>query len=102
MPIMRGTLGPYTSASSKPTLWPRRDRATAIFTETVVFPTPPLPDPTAIKFWTPAIGTFGCSACAVLGPITLMLDHRVDVSGRAPFPHGRGSAGRGSVGGVRT
>src|SRR5450755_4847393 len=39
----------------------------ARFTETVVFPTPPLPDPTAIKFFTPAIGNFGASAC---GPIT--------------------------------
>ena len=37
----------------------QRARAIARFTETVVLPTPPLPDPTAIRFLTPGIGSLG-------------------------------------------
>src|SRR5215471_11394243 len=59
MPIISGTFGPYTSASSKPTLWPSDASATARLTETVVLPTPPLPEPTAIRFVTPGMGSLG-------------------------------------------
>src|ERR1700693_1847844 len=47
----------------------------ARFTETVVFPTPPFPEPTANRFLTPVIGSFGCSACAAFGPISSILEH---------------------------
>src|SRR6267143_1655738 len=55
-PSIIGTFGPYTSASSKPTLWPSFDKARARFTATVVLPTPPLPLATATRFFTPGIG----------------------------------------------
>ncbi len=42
-PSMRGTLGPCTSTSSRPTLRPVRASPTARFTATVLLPTPPLP-----------------------------------------------------------
>src|SRR5665213_1369158 len=42
-PIIIGTFGPYTSASMRPTRRPRFASATARFTDTVDFPTPPLP-----------------------------------------------------------
>jgi hypothetical protein len=45
---MRGTLKPHTSASSTPTLWPSAASATARFTVTLDFPTPPLPEATAM------------------------------------------------------
>ena len=45
-PSMRGTEKPYTSASSTPTWWPRRAKATATFTVTEDLPTPPLPEET--------------------------------------------------------
>src|SRR4029453_10973290 len=41
------------SASIKPTLLPHFDNAIARLTATVVLPTPPLPAPTAITFFTP-------------------------------------------------
>ena len=44
IPIISGTLNPYISASISPTFFPRRASATARLTETVDFPTPPLPD----------------------------------------------------------
>ena len=47
---MSGTLGPVMSASSRPTLAPSRARLTARLTATVVLPTPPLPEATAIVF----------------------------------------------------
>src|ERR1019366_4258329 len=59
IPIISGTLGPYTSASIRPTLWPSAARPTARLTATVVLPTPPFPDPTAIRFLTPGIGSLG-------------------------------------------
>jgi hypothetical protein len=44
------------SPSMMPTRLPQRANATARFTATVVFPTPPLPAPTAMTFFTPSIG----------------------------------------------
>ena len=44
------------SASMMPTLLPVRASASARFTATVVLPTPPLPAPTAMTFFTPGIG----------------------------------------------
>src|ERR1700687_1861577 len=75
MPIISGTFGPYTSASIRPALYPNEASPTARLTDTVVFPTPPFPEPTAIRFLTPGIGSFGCSACAVVGPINSILEH---------------------------
>src|SRR6185312_12232882 len=75
VPIISGTLGPYTSASSRPVLYPRCASAIARFTETVVFPTPPLPLPTAIRFFTPGMGSFGCACCP-----GLMYSHLIEWS----------------------
>src|SRR5207253_3201107 len=47
-PSMIGTSGPYTSASTMPTVAPVPRSATARFTATVDLPTPPFPDETAI------------------------------------------------------
>ena len=47
-PIMRGTVGPYTSASMRATARPREASAVARFTVTVLLPTPPFPLATAI------------------------------------------------------
>ena len=55
VPIISGTLGPVMSASSRPTVAPSRARLTARFTATVVLPTPPLPEATAIVFRTPGM-----------------------------------------------
>ena len=55
VPIMSGTFGPVISASRSPTRAPSRARLTARLTAMVVFPTPPLPDATAIVFLTPGI-----------------------------------------------
>src|SRR5712692_10153386 len=65
MPSMSGTLGPYTSASSNPTLCPSRDKTMARLTASVVFPTPPLPEPTATIAPTPGkgCGDGGCCGC---------------------------------------
>src|SRR6202795_3890050 len=56
---MIGTLGPYTSASSRPTVAPMRLSERARFTATVVFPTPPFPLATATRFFTPSMGNLG-------------------------------------------
>src|SRR6266852_2039667 len=48
------------SASSRPTLAPLMPRAQARFIATVDFPTPPLPDATAIACLTPGRTWFGC------------------------------------------
>src|SRR5579859_1854838 len=64
---MRGTLGPYTSPSSRPTLNPMRLSATARFTEMVVLPTPPLPEPMATTFWMPGSGCGPCCGGAPCG-----------------------------------
>src|SRR5207302_1469992 len=61
VPSMSGTFGPYTSPSSNPTLWPILLRAIARLTESVVLPTPPLPEPTAMMALTPGKGCgVGC------------------------------------------
>ena len=51
-PSIMCILGPNISASSSPTLYPLRAKATAKLTEIVDFPTPPLPEPTTIMFCT--------------------------------------------------
>src|SRR5580700_1264056 len=66
---MSGTLGPYTSASSRPTLCPSLARASARFTAKVVFPTPPFPEPTAIIVSTPGRGCGPCGGCPGRGDI---------------------------------
>src|SRR6058998_1417441 len=71
------------SASMSPTRWPCRASATARFTETVDFPTPPLPDETATTL--PRLG----SSTGVGGGGT------APGAGRAPG--GRGCAGIGDV-----
>ena len=48
IPSSLGTENPQMSASSTPTVSPRRARATARLTVTELFPTPPLPEATAI------------------------------------------------------
>src|SRR5271154_7198233 len=64
-PIIIGTLGPYTSASSNPTLKPSFESDSARFTATVVLPTPPFPEPTATIWVIPGSGCgVGCAACA--------------------------------------
>ena len=55
VPIISGTLGPVMSASRRPTRAPSRARLTARLTATVVLPTPPFPDATAMVFFTPGI-----------------------------------------------
>src|SRR5260370_11507669 len=73
-PSIIGTFGPYTSASSKPTLLPRFAKASARFTATVVLPTPPLPLATATRFFTPGIGCrSGCCIGAGPGGICFLL-----------------------------
>src|SRR3954471_15224501 len=64
LPNMRGTLGPYTSASSSPTVWPSLASARARLTASVVLPTPPLPEPTAMMASTPGSGCGPWGACA--------------------------------------
>src|SRR5579875_2272107 len=59
-PIIRGTFGPVISASSTPTRAPLSARARARLTETVVLPTPPLPEATAITLRTPGIPCLPC------------------------------------------
>src|SRR5436309_1859044 len=52
------------SPSIMPTLLPHLASASARFTASVVLPTPPLPAPTAITFFTPGTGCRGPSAPA--------------------------------------
>src|SRR5690606_11522802 len=67
-PSMFGMLGPYTSASSTPTRAPSAASAKARFTEVVDFPTPPLPEPTAMMLRIFGSGeSFGCTAWAGTG-----------------------------------
>src|SRR5882672_4697107 len=68
-PSIIGTFGPYTSASSKPTLLPNFASASARFTATVVFPTPPFPLATATRFFTPGIPCLcGAGCCPGIVP----------------------------------
>ena len=59
-PSIIGMLGPVMSASRSPTAAPAWASATARLTLTVLLPTPPLPDATAMTFLTPGSS---CSAC---------------------------------------
>src|SRR3989337_3040306 len=55
------------SASRIPTLAPSADSASARFTATVDLPTPPLPEATAMMFFTPSMGfTPFCTPCAAM------------------------------------
>src|SRR5579862_3543700 len=62
-PTIIATLGPYTSASIKPTRQPSARIASARFTATVDLPSPPLPLATATMCLTPAI-LRGCATPA--------------------------------------
>src|SRR6185503_12998809 len=62
MPNIVGTLGPYMSASSRPTRAPRRLRAIARFAATVLFPTPPLPLITSTTALTMGTGSSGAGS----------------------------------------
>lgn len=64
-PSMRGTSGPYRSASAGPTWWPCWRSASARLTATVVLPTPPLPLATAM------IGTSVPAAGGADVPVTV-------------------------------
>ncbi len=95
IPSSRGTENPQMSASSTPTVRPRRARATARLTVTELFPTPPLPEATAITravsgmsvtgagFWAScrarAMTALRCSAS-----ITPVSTETVRTPGRAP------------------
>ena len=57
-PNICATEGPYRSQSQSPTRAPVAAKATARFAATVDFPTPPLPDATAITRFTPGIDDF--------------------------------------------
>ena len=84
-PIIIGMLGPVMSASSKPTEAPALARATARLTLTVVLPTPPLPEPTAMMFFTPG------SSC---GPAGVVARRTAEVHVKSIFsaPIGRSAA----------
>ena len=64
---MRGSDGPYMSASSSPTLSPLCASATARFTATVDLPTPPLPEATAITAFTSGSRGAACGAAGGRG-----------------------------------
>ena len=62
---MVGWLGPYKSASNTPTRAPIFASAVAKLAVVVDLPTPPLPDATAMMFFTPLIvGMPFCTLCA--------------------------------------
>ena len=67
-PSIIGMLGPVMSASIRPTDAPARASATARLTLTVLLPTPPLPDATAMTFLTPGSS---CSAARGLARRTV-------------------------------
>src|ERR1700735_4035884 len=64
-PSMRGTSGPYRSASTRPTLLPCACSARARFTATVVLPTPPFPLATAIIGALAPLAGAGCGSVTV-------------------------------------
>ena len=64
MPIIIGMFGPVMSASSSPTEAPAWARATARLTLTVLLPTPPLPEATAMTFLTPGRSCSAWRGCA--------------------------------------
>ena len=60
--------GPVMSASSRPTDAPAWASATARLTLTVLLPTPPLPDATAMMFLTPGHELLGLARLRRGGP----------------------------------
>src|SRR5260221_1224804 len=62
MPNMVGTLGPYMSASSRPTLLPSFRKHSARFAATVLLPTPPLPLMTRTISFAPGTGSSSAMA----------------------------------------
>ena len=79
MPSIIGMLGPVMSASSRPTEAPALASATARLTEIVLFPTPPLPDATAMMFFTP-----GTSSSAERGAARRTVAPQVMASSSTP------------------
>src|SRR5689334_16273362 len=65
MPRSVGMLGPYTSASRRPTFTPVWESATARLALTVDLPTPPLPLATATMFFTPGRNLRGGTATVI-------------------------------------
>ena len=97
-PIIRGMLGPVMSASRRPTWAPSRASDTARLVDTVLLPTPPLPDATASRFLTPGTmdGPVLVLARRTMAPQVMvdtggarLREHRPDVAVRS-----RPSAGR--------
>jgi hypothetical protein len=89
------------SASSMPTVAPSAASASARLTAVVLLPTPPLPDATAMMFFTPGSScTPRCTACAVI----LAGDVDADVAHARHRPRGRhelpAQAGHLALGGV--
>ena len=86
---MIGTFGPYMSPSRSATRLPRCASATARLTATVVLPTPPLPAPTAMTFFTPSTGARPASGraaartCAVISMSTANTPAIADTTDRA-------------------
>src|SRR5882762_5974904 len=79
VPSMIGTFGPYTSASSNPTLWPSFTSASARLTATVVLPTPPLPLAMATRFFTPGMGWRSGICCGAPGGIWVPISHPAEM-----------------------
>ncbi len=84
--------GPYTSASRRPTRAPLAASATARFADTVLFPTPPLPDATATTFWTPS-GFAGAGARGGPGPPGRVAGERGPAGAATPRRRGSGHLG---------
>eukprot|EP00438_Fugacium_kawagutii_P034725 Skav230809 [mRNA] locus=scaffold851:120480:121876:+ [translate_table: standard] len=59
---MRGTLGPQISTSSSPTSMLRAEKPKDSCAETVLFPTPPLPDKTKIFRFT--LASLSCTSAS--------------------------------------
>ena len=62
MPNIVGTLGPYMSASSRPTFLPSLRRDSARFAAVVLLPTPPLPLITSTISLAPGTGSSAAMA----------------------------------------
>src|SRR5260370_15620275 len=127
VPSMMGTFGPYTSASSNPTLlkvaaeptlleataepsllevtaepstWPSFASASARLTATVVLPTPPLPLAMATRFFTPGMGWRAGVCCGTgTGGIWIPILQLAEM-GRSmlrPYEESSTTLGRGAV-----
>src|SRR5712692_10547088 len=85
-PIIRGTFGPYTSASFKPTRAPDFARATARFVASVDFPTPPLPLEIAMTCPSSGYATGCCAGTGFgVGPASMTGRARPEVGAPAPW-----------------